>query len=767
MRVSLLLGAVCLMAATPFAAQAEDMAATAGGSFTVMKYPDTKKVKVVEEQFGVKVADPYRWLEDDVRNSKDVADWVAAQKAVADPYLDSLPAREPLAARMKALYNYERYSLPQKAGGHYFFTKNDGLQNQSPLYVRKGLKGKDRVLIDPNSWAKDGATALDQWEPSPNGKLLAYAIQDGGSDWRTIRVLDVTTGKTVGDEIKWAKFTNIAWVGNEGFLYSRFAEPAKGQQFQALNENQTLYFHSVGSAQAQDEVVYATPERPKLGHTAQVTHDNRWVVITSAEGTDDKYELNLIPLKGQKHGPFATVEQIMADVTKPPATRDWRTMPLVEGLEHDWQLIEGQGDQLYFVTNENAPKLKVVRVDLDQYETHSPNCLPGAMPSKQVKGYCLNRIPAFTDIIPERQETLAGAKIVGNRLVLSYLKDAATTAEVVSLDGKPVQKISLNSIGTASGFSGKPGDPETFYSFSSFNQPGAVFRFDSNTGKSTPFALPKLSFDPAQINIEQRFYASKDGTKVPMFIVHKKGLDLSKGAPTLLYAYGGFNLPQLPGYKPAWMAWIQSGGVFVLANIRGGSEYGKAWHDAGRLLKKQNVFDDFIAAGEYLIKEGITTKGKLAIEGRSNGGLLVGAVVNQRPDLFAAGHAAVGVMDMLRFDRFTAGRYWVDDYGYPNKEADFKNLLGYSPYHNIKSKVNYPALIVSTADTDDRVVPGHSFKYTAALQAADTGSKPKIIRIETRAGHGTGKPTDKLIEEYSEIYAFLAKWTGLEVNKAQ
>jgi prolyl oligopeptidase len=754
MRSALLFGAAMIVS---LPAMAQDNAAGPDSDEDMMKlvqvaapkppalsYPETKKTDIAEEQFGVKVPDPYRWLEDDVRGSKDVANWVAAQKAVADPYLDSLPAKEPLAARMKALFNYERYSLPQKAGGHYFFTKNDGLQNQSPLYVRKGLKGKDRVLIDPNAWAKDGATALDQWEPSPNGKLLAYAIQDGGSDWRTIRVLDVTTGKMVGDEIKWAKFTNIAWVGNEGFLYSRFAAPEKGQEFQALNQNQQLMFHRIGTAQSEDKLVYATPDRPKLGHSAQVTHDNRWVVITSAEGTDDKYELNLIPLYEKK--------------------RDWKAMPLIEGLEHDWQLIEGKGDQLYFVTNENAPKLKVVRVDLDQYETQSPNCIPGAMPSKQVKGYCLNRVPAFTDIIPERSETLSRAQIVGNRLVLSYLKDAATRAEVVSLDGKPVQKISLNSIGTASGFSGRPSDPETFYSFSSFNQPGAIFRFDSTTGQSTPFALPKLSFDPAQISIEQRFYASKDGTKVPMFIVHKKGLDLTKGAPTLLYAYGGFNLPQLPGYSATRMAWIQSGGVFVLANIRGGSEYGKAWHDAGRLLNKQNVFDDFIAAGEYLIKEGITTKDKLAIEGRSNGGLLVGAVVNQRPDLFAAGHAAVGVMDMLRFDRFTAGRYWVDDYGYPNREADFKNLLGYSPYHNIKSGVDYPAVIVSTADTDDRVVPGHSFKYTAALQAANTGLAPKIIRIETRAGHGSGKPTDKLIEEYSEIYAFLAKWTGLVVT---
>jgi prolyl oligopeptidase len=738
MRVAFLLGVAAMSLSAPVFA-ADEGSMTAADSYTVLKYPETKTVAVTEEQFGVKVADPYRWLEDDVRTSKDVAGWVAEQKAVSDTYLDALPGKAALAAKMKALYNYERYSLPEKAGGHYFFTKNDGLQNQSVLYVRKGLTGKDRVLIDPNSWAKDGATALDSWVASKNGKLLAYSIQDGGSDWRTIKVLDVKTGKPLADEIQWAKFTNISWVGNEGFLYSRFAAPKEGEAFQQLNYNQTVYFHKIGTPQSADQVVYATPDRKELGHSAEVTQDGRWVVLTSSSGTDEKYELNLIPLGKQ---------------------RDWKAQSLVSGLNYDWQLVEGIGDTLYFVTNQNAPKLRVMKFDLSKKIPVTCAKIDGTV-------YCGDgprEVYGRSDVIPERAETLARAQIVGDRLVLSYLKDAASMAMMTDLNGKPVQQISLNSIGTASGFGGRPGDPETFYSFSSFNQPGAIYRFDSRTGKSTPFALPKLSFKPEDIALSQVFYPSKDGTKVPMFIVHKKGLDVSKGAPTILYGYGGFNLPQLPGFKPAWMAWIQSGGVFAMANIRGGSEYGKPWHDAGRLLNKQNVFDDFIAAGEYLIAKGFTTKGKLAVEGRSNGGLLVGAVVNQRPDLFAAGHAAVGVMDMLRFDRFTAGRYWVDDYGYPNKEADFKNLLSYSPYHNIKTGVQYPAVIVSTADTDDRVVPGHSFKYTAALQAADTGDKPKIIRIETRAGHGSGKPTDKLIEEYSEIYAFLAKWTGMEFS---
>jgi prolyl oligopeptidase len=696
----------------------------------IVNYPKTKTVPVVDEQFGVKVADPYRWLEDDVRVNPEVADWVKAQNAVTDQYLDTLPGKQVLAAQMKTLFDYERFGLPEKAGGQYFFTRNDGLQNQAVLYVRKGLTGKDRVLIDPNAWAKDGATALDSWVPSKNGKLLAYSVQDGGTDWRTIRVIDVQTGKLLSDDIRWAKFTNIAWVGNEGFLYSRFAAPSDGAAFQQLNYNQTVYYHKIGTPQSSDQVVYATPDRKELGHSAEVTHDGKWALITSSSGTDEKYELNIIPL-GKR--------------------RDWQAQTMVGGLDHDWNLIEGIGDSLYFVTNKGAPRLKVAKAVLQK-------------PCQSASASSCADVWTFSDIIPERAETLSRAQIVGDRLILSYLKDAASMALMTDLSGRPVQQIALNAIGTASGFSGKPGDSETFYGFSSFNQPGAVYRFDSKTGQSTPFAQPKLSFNPADYLVEQVFYPSKDGTQIPMFIVHQKGLDLSKGAPTLLYGYGGFNISSTPSYSPTRMAWLQSGGVFAMANLRGGGEYGKPWHDAGRLMNKQNVFDDFAAAGEYLIAKGITTKGKLAIEGRSNGGLLVGASLNQRPDLFAAGHAAVGVMDMVRFDRFTAGRYWVDDYGYPSKAADFKMQMTYSPYHNIKSGVDYPAVIISTADTDDRVVPGHSFKYISALQAADTGTKPKIIRIETRAGHGSGKPTDKIIDEYSDIYAFLAKWTGLELK---
>jgi len=709
-RARTVLGALFAVSAVAVAAQ--DLKLT---------YPQTARGNVVEEQFGEKVADPYRWLENDVRSDPAVADWVKAQNAVTQGYLGTLPQRGWFAQRIRSLMDYERFGLPQKAGAFYFYTRNSGLQNQSQLFVRQGLAGTPRLLLDPNTWAKDGATALDDWEPSQNGKLLAYSVQDGGSDWRTIKVLDTVTGKVLKDEIKWAKFTGIAWVGNEGFLYSRFPEVKPGQEFQSLNKNQAVWYHKVGTPQAADKLVYATPEQPDLGHGGEVTHDGRWMVIVTAKGTDSKYEVHVARLAKGKWG---------------------KPQPLIKGLEHDWRLIEGMGDTLYFITNKGAPKLKVVKADLSR----------GAAQAQMV------------ELIPERAETLERAQIVGNRLILNYLKDAASVAEVVSLDGKPVRQISLNSIGTAAGFAGKPGDPETFYAFTSFNQPAGIFRFDSNTGQSTPFATPKLTFNPDEYAIEQRFFASKDGTKVPMFIVRKKGLALEgKAAPTLLYGYGGFDVSLTPGFSAVRMAWLEAGGVFVMANLRGGGEYGKAWHDAGRLANKQNVFDDFIAAGEYLIAQGITPKGGLAIQGGSNGGLLVGAVVNQRPDLFAAGNAAVGVMDMLRFDKFTAGRYWVDDYGYPSKEADWRVLRAYSPYHNIRTGVAYPALLVTTADTDDRVVPGHSFKYTAALQAADPNGKPHLIRIETRAGHGAGKPTDKVVAENSDILAFLAQWTGLAV----
>ena len=747
-----------LLAVASLPAVAQDMKLT---------YPQTRRTDLVETRFGAPVADPYRWLENDVRTDSEVADWVRRQDGQTRSYLGTLPQRDWFAARIRALMDYERFGLPVKAGKRYFYTRNAGLQNQSQLFVRDGLDGKARLLLDPNAWAKDGATALADWEPSPGGKLLAYAVQDGGSDWRTIRVMDVRSGKVLTDEINWAKFTAIAWIGDKGFLYSRFPEPQPGQAFQQLNRNQEVRFHRIGTPQSADELVYATPNEPELGHMAQVTHDGRWVVIRTSRGTDAKYELHVIPLADQKieaRWPRLGQEHLVPGQTARRAGKTaaiparWTATAVVRGLEHDWRLIEGMGDTLYFVTNKDAPRLKVVKVEVARQEYFRVDCT-GEL--EQATG-CFQSRYNFIDVVPERVETLDRAQIVGDRLILSYLKDAASTAEVLSLDGRPVQRIELNAIGTASGFSGKPGDPETFFAFSSFAQPSAVYRYDSRTGGSEPFALPKLTFNPDDYAVEQRFYASKDGTRVPLFLVRKKSL-VGKPVPTLLYGYGGFDVSLTPAFSAVRMAWLEAGGAFAMANLRGGGEYGKAWHDAGRLHNKQNVFDDFIAAGEYLIAQGITPKSGLAIQGGSNGGLLVGAVVNQRPDLFAAANPAVGVMDMLRFDRFTAGRYWVDDYGYPDREADFRVLRSYSPYHNICGGVDYPAVLVTTADTDDRVVPGHSFKYAAALQAAPLGPKPRLIRIETRAGHGAGKPTDKSVAEGADILAFLAQWSGLAV----
>ncbi len=713
------LGATLLVSCVSVVNAQEAQKSVNDGESVTIAYPSTVKVDVVDKQFGVDVADPYRWLEDDVRVNDDVAKWVKQQNVTTDSYLNTLSGRDVLTKRMQKLFDYERFGLPRKAGSRYFYTRNDGLQNQSILYVRNSLDGEGRTLIDPNEWAKDGATALSGWVPSADGKKLIYSIQDGGSDWRTLKVLDVDSGEILSDEIEWVKFSGISWLGNDAFLYSRFPEPKEGEAFQSLNLNQTVYYHKLGTPQSADIPIYSTPDNPKLGHSAEVTHDDKYIIITSSSGTDEKYEISIIPTEGGK----------------------FKAQKLISGFENDWRLIDGIGDTLYFITDNKAPRLRITKVDLSGEK------------------------PVWSDVVAERKATLSNARIVGDRMVLTYLEDAKSLASMVDLDGNKVGEINLTEIGTARGFAGKPGDSETFYSFSNFTQPGAIYRLDTATGKSTPFALPKLAFDPKDYVTTQKFYPSKDGTKIPLFIVHHKDVDLSKGAPTLLYGYGGFNISLTPGYSATRMAWLQSGGVYAQASLRGGGEYGKAWHDGGRLQNKQNVFDDFIAAGEYLISEGISAKGKLAIEGRSNGGLLVGAVANQRPDLFAAGHAAVGVMDMLRFDRFTAGRYWVDDYGYPNKEADFKNLLNYSPYHNIKSGTDYPALIVTTADTDDRVVPGHSFKYISALQAAETGNKPKIIRIESRAGHGSGKPTDKVIAEFSDIYSFLAAWTGLEIKE--
>jgi prolyl oligopeptidase len=682
----------------------------------MVTYPETKRVNVVEKPFGETIADPYRWLENDVRSDKEVAAWVESQNKVSNAYLDMLPGRAIFRDRLKQLYNYERFTIPVKKGGRYFYLRTSGVENQPMLYVRDSVDGAGRVLIDPNGWAEDGATALAEWSVSDDGKHLAYAVQDGGTDWRTIRVLDINTGKVLGDEVKWARFTTIEWAKDgSGFFYARFPEPKQGAASQANVENHALYFHAIGKPQTQDRLVYSTPDQPTMLHDLSITEDGRYIAIASSPGTP---------------GNKLTVVDIQS--------ADGQPRKLVDNLDNSWEIVGNVGTKFFFQTNKDAPRLKVVTMDIAAADT------------------------VVSDVVLEQDAVLNAASLVGGRLLISHLVDVKTEVRRYTLDGKADGVVNLPGIGTAGGFQGDQDDTETFYGFTSYNAPGIIYRYDIASNTSRVWSEAKVAIDLKQIAVEQRFYTSKDGTRVPMFIVRRK--DVTAPAPTLLHAYGGFNLSEPPAFSPDRLAWVEQGGVFAIAHIRGGNEYGKAWHDAGRRQNKQNGFDDFIAAGEYLKAQGITSQDGLAIDGASNGGLLIGAVVNQRPDLFTAALAQVGVMDMLRFDKFTAGKLWVDEYGSVAREADFRNLFKYSPYHNIQSGKAYPAILATTADTDDRVVPGHSFKYVAALQAADIGSKPHLVRIETRAGHGAGKPVDKTIEETADMWAFTAHWTGLKVK---
>ena len=680
-----------------------------------LAYPQTSRGFEVEARHGLSVPDPYRWLEADVRTDENVAKWVDAQNKVSGVYLAGLPGRENIAKRLTELYNYERFGIPRVRGGVQFFARNSGLQNQSVLYVQapdgKSGGSEPRVLIDPNPWAKDGATALAEWEASDDGKLLVYAVQDGGTDWRTLKLRDVASGKDLPDVIEWVKSSAIAWrKDGSGFYYSRFPEQA-GPKYLGVSLNQKLYFHKIGTPQSADQLVYETPAFPKRGHAGQVTNDGRWLVIITSEGTDSRYEVHI------------------ADISTGEKPR-----PLVTGLEHDWSLAGSNGDTLYFRTNKDAPKGRLVAM----------NAISAAV----------------SELVPESAATLTGAALVGKRLVAETLEDAKSAVRLYETSGKPVGIVPLPGIGTAMGFEASDSGT-TYFAFSSFATPGSIWRYDSVTNQAVVVRQAKVAFSPADYTVSQVFFPSKDGTRVPMFVAHRKDLDVSKPHPALLYGYGGFDISETPGFSVSRLVWMEMGGVFALANIRGGGEYGAAWHDGGRLLKKQNVFDDFIAAAEALVKQGLTTPQQLAIQGGSNGGLLVGAVTNQRPDLFAAALPAVGVMDMLRYANWTAGRYWVDDYGDMTKPEMFSYNLGFSPYHNVRGGKAYPAILVTTADTDDRVVPGHSFKYAAALQAAPIGDKPHLIRIETRAGHGSGKPTDKIIAEAADLWAFAGYWTGL------
>ncbi|MBW4694414.1 MAG: prolyl oligopeptidase family serine peptidase [Lyngbya sp. HA4199-MV5] len=707
--------AIALLFTTHLASACSEAATT----MPTIAYPETRRGDVVEKPFGQTVSDPYRWLENDVRNDKQVAAWVESQNKVTNAHLNTLPGRDIFKERLKQLYNFEQFSIPVKQGGRYFYLHNSGLQNQPILHVRDSVNGAGRVLIDPNNWSKDGATALAEWSASDDGRRVAYAVQDGGSDWRTIRVLDVNTGKVLNDEVKWARLTSIAWIKDgSGFFYARFPEPKQGEAFQAVAENQTVYFHRLGTPQTQDRLVYATPDQPTLVHTVDITADGRYLTIVSTPVSVGN-KLTVVDLQ----------------------STDWKPRKLVDKLDDEWNVVGNVGTKFFLRTTQDAPRRKVVTMDIAAAD------------------------PVITAVLPEQDSVLGTASLVGGRILISAFVDVKTEIRRYTLDGKADGVVKLPGIGTAGGFKSDPDDPETFFIFTSYNAPAVIYRYDVASNRAQVWAQPKVAIDLNRIAVEQRFYKSKDGTRIPMFIIRRK--DVTAAAPTVLHAYGGYGIPILPEFLPAPLGWVEQGGVYAIANIRGGSEYGKAWHEAGRRQNKQNVFDDFIAAGEYLKAQGITPPNGLAIQGGSNGGLLIGAVVNQRPDLFAAALPQVGVMDMLRFDQFTGGKLWLDEYGSPAREADFRNLLKYSPYHNIQSGKTYPAILATTADTDDRVVPSHTFKYISALQAAKIGDKPHLVRIETRAGHGSGKPIDKTIEETADMWAFAAHWTGLNVRNGK
>ncbi len=693
-------------------------ATCSAGAGEKMTYPSSKKIDHVDELHGVKVPDPYRWLEDDVRESKDVAAWVEAENKVTFAYLESIPQRKTIQKRLTELWNYEKFSAPSKAGGRYFFLKNDGLQNQSVMYKQDTLDAEPSVLIDPNKWSKDGTVALGATSFSDDGRYVAYSVAEAGSDWNVWRILEVETGRILEDELRWVKFSGAAWTtDNKGFFYSRYDEPPKEAAFQRTNLNQKVFYHRIGTPQSQDTLVYKRPDEPTWGFGLRVSEDGHYLVINIWKGTNEKFRV------------------LYKDLTEPYGM----PIDLIEHFNDDYSFIGNDGPVFYFVTDLDAPRKRIIAID-----TRKPT--------------------EIREVVAQTTETLVGADIVANQFVLTYLKDARTQVKMHELDGKFIREVQFPGIGTASGFGGKRTETETFYSFSSFATPPSVFRYDLLTGESKLLRRAAVKFTSDDYEVKQVFYSSKDGTKVPMFIAHKKGLKLDGSNPTLLYGYGGFSIPLTPAFSVSRVAWMEMGGVYAVANLRGGGEYGEEWHKAGTKLKKQNVFDDFISAGEWLIKNGYTKSEKLAIQGGSNGGLLVGACMTQRPDLFGACLPAVGVMDMLRFHKFTAGRFWVDDYGSADHAEEFKALLGYSPYHALKPDTKYPATLITTADTDDRVVPGHSFKFAARLQECQTGSAPVLIRIETRAGHGAGKPTAKVIEEAADQMAFLVKSLDMKTD---
>jgi prolyl oligopeptidase len=702
LRAALLI-AVCLMANPVWSA---DLEARTNARFA---YPATRKAEVVDDYHGTTVADPYRWLED--LDSAETQAWVARQNQVTFGYLNQLPSRAKLRQRLTQLWNYERFGLPVKRAGRYFYTRNDGLQNQSAVYVVDRLDGPPRLLIDPNSLSNDGTVALNNWVPSEDGKLLAYGIASAGSDWQEWRVLDVNTGRQMVDHLKWVKFSSVAWTyDNAGFFYSRYDEPQQGEKYTGQNYFQKLYYHRLGQPQSRDQLIYERKDEKEWGFNGDVSEDGQYLIISIWKGTDPKSQIFYKKLKDAS----AKVVEVLA------------------GFDAKYEFLGNDGTTFFLLTDKDAPLRRIVAVDVQNPQPEH-----------------------WREIVPEGNDVIEDASIVGEHFVVQYLRDAASAVTIFDLTGKLTREVELPGLGSTSGFRGRRDDPESFFLFTNYTTPGTIYRYDVSTGKRTVFREPKVDFRPGDFESKQVFYESSDGTKVPMILVYKKGLKLDGNNPTILYGYGGFNIPLTPGFGVTTIAWLEMGGVYAVANLRGGGEYGRDWHEAGRISHKQNVFDDFIAAAEWLIENKYTSPQKLAIRGGSNGGLLVGAAMTQRPELFAAAVPSVGVLDMLRYHKFTIGWAWVPEYGSADDEEQFKTLLAYSPLHQLKPGVKYPATLIVTGDHDDRVVPAHSYKFAAALQALQAPATPALIRIETRSGHGAGTPTTKLIEAAADVLAFL------------
>ena len=708
--LSIIAFALSMLSLLPFLPTA---GAQGGDGAARLAYPETKRTDHTDTYFGVTVADPYRWLEDD--NSPEVAHWVEEENKVTFAYLEKIPYRQQIKERLAKLYNYPRYTAPSRRGDWFFFTKYDGLQNQSVHYIQKGLDGTPEVLLDPNKFSADGTSRLGAFSLSKEGKYVAYGISQGGSDWNDVYVMEVAAKKTLPDHLQWIKASGLSWQG-DGFYYSRYPTPEKSKELTTKNEFQAVYFHRVGTPQSDDQLVYEDKEHPQRFQNVGTTEDQHFAILNVSERG-----------KGKKGNAL-----FFRDLTR--NEKDFT--PIVAEIGDDsYRIVDDIGGRFLIETNHSAPNGRVVLYD----------------PADK----------SWKDVLPEKPEPLEGVNSAGGKLFATYLKDVSTHAYVYSLEGRLENEIKLPGLGAAGGFGGRSDDKFVFYSFTSFNFPPTIYKYDIAAKRSTVFRTVDIpGFNPTDYDTKQVFYKSKDGTRVPMFLVHRKGLKLDGNNPTVLYGYGGFNITTSPSFNSLRLALLEQGFIYASANMRGGGEYGEKWHEAGTKLKKQNVFDDFIAAAEYLIANKYTSPGRLAIHGSSNGGLLVGAVSNQRPELFKVVIEQAGVMDMLRFHKFTIGWNWIADYGSSDNEAEFKALYAYSPIHNVKAGVKYPATLITTADHDDRVVPAHNFKYAAVLQAAQAGDAPILIRIDTRSGHGASSTT-KSIEQTTDLYAFLFQNLGV------